>query len=75
VILSNLWNQKPDHKIEQLKHLENNNMIRWAIILFVVSFVMKKTEREILITHLGDFIRLNGEVDSSVTANVTPRHE
>jgi len=50
-------------------------MIRWAIILFVVSFVMKKTEREILITHLGDFIRLNGEVDSSVTANVTPRHE
>jgi len=30
---------------------------------------------EILITPLGDFIRLNGEVDSSVTANMTPRHE
>ena len=32
-------------------------------------------ERESLITPLDDFIRLNGAVDSSVSANVTPRHE
>ena len=40
MILSGLWNQKPDHKIEQLKQIERKNiMIRWAIILLVVALI------------------------------------
>jgi uncharacterized membrane protein YtjA (UPF0391 family) len=35
-----MWNQKPDHKIEQLKQIERKNiMIRWAIILLVVALI------------------------------------